>query len=158
MGPEFWLLVALAILIAAIWKPLGRTIFGGLDGYSAKVRAELDEARRLREEAQHLLAEHQRKLAAGEDQAKQIVQHAKAEAERLVKRHNDELNASLKRRREAAEQRITQEEARAVQELRAHAARLTIRATERLLTEQMDDDQRRESVDRALEEVGRKLH
>ena len=158
MGPEFWLLVALAILIAAIWKPLSRVLLGGLDGHSAKVRAELDEAKRLREEAQHLLAEHQRKLAAGEGQAEQIVQHARAEAERQVKRHQDELEASIRRRREAAERRIAQEEARAVQELRAHTARLTIRITERLIAEQMDDEQRRESVDRALEEVGRKLH
>lgn len=158
MAPEFWLLVALVILIAAIWKPLSRTILGGLDGHSAKVRAELDEARRLREEAQRLLAEQQRKLAAGEDQAQQIVQHAKAEAERQVKRHREELEASIRRRREAAEQRIAQEEARAIQELRAHAARLTIRTTERLIAEQMDDEQRRQMVDRALDEVGRKLH
>ena len=158
MGPEFWLLVALAILIIAVWKPLSRTILGGLDGHAGKVKAELEEARRLREEAQHLLAEHQRKLAAGEDQAQHIVQHAKDEAERQVKRHQEELEASIRRRREAAEQRIAQEEARAIQELRAHAARLTIRTTERLIAEQMDDDQRREMVDRALEEVGQKLH
>lgn len=158
MGPEFWLLVALAILIGAAWKPLTRTILGGLDGHAAKVRAELDEARRLREEAQHLLAEHQRKLAAGEDQAAQIVRHAEEEAERQITRHREELEASIRRRRDAAEQRIAQEEARAIQELRAHAARLTIRTAERLIAEQMDEDQRRQMVDRALEEVGRKLH
>lgn len=158
MGPEFWLLVALAILIAAVWKPLSRTVLGGLDGHAAKVRAELDAAKRLREEAQGLLGEHRRKLAQGEDQARQIVEHARADAERQIRRHQEELEASLRRRREAAEQRIAQEEARAIQELRAHAARLTIRASERLLSEQMDDDQRREMIDRALDEVGRKLH
>ena len=158
MGPEFWLLVALVILIVAAWKPLSRAVLGGLDGHARKVRAELEEAKRLREEAQSLLAEHQRQLAAGEDQARHIIEHAKAEAERQVKRHRDELEASLKRRREAAEQRIAQEEARAIQELRAHAAGLTIRTAERLLSEQMDDEQRREMIDRALDEVGRKLH
>jgi F-type H+-transporting ATPase subunit b len=158
MGPEFWLLVALVILIVAVRKPLARTVLGGLDGYAAKVRDELDEAKRLREEAQQLLAEHQRKLAQGEDQASQMVEQARIENERHVKRHQDELEASIQRRREAAEQRIAQEEARAVQELRAQAARLTIQTTERLLAEQMDDEQRRQMVDHALEEIGRKLH
>ena len=54
---ELWLLIALIILIAVIYKPLSRTIFGALDGHAAKVRAELEEAKRLREEAQSLLAE-----------------------------------------------------------------------------------------------------
>jgi F-type H+-transporting ATPase subunit b len=57
---ELWLLIALLILIAIIYKPLTRTIFGALDGHAAKVRAELEEAKRLREEAQSLLAEHLR--------------------------------------------------------------------------------------------------
>ena len=65
---ELLLLVALLILIAIVYKPLTRIVFGALDGHAAKVRAELDAAKRLREEAQSLLAEHQRRLAAGEDQ------------------------------------------------------------------------------------------
>lgn len=158
MGPEFWLLAALVILIAFIWKPLSRAILGALDGHTARVRAELDEAKRLREQAQTLLAEHQRKLAHGEEQAEAIIAHARAEAERQIKRHQEELEASLKRRREAAEARIAQEEARAVQELRAHAANLAIRTAERLLREQMDDEQKQAMVDRALHEVGRKLN
>jgi F-type H+-transporting ATPase subunit b len=158
MGPEFWLLIALVILIVGVWKPLSRLLLGALDGHSQKVRSELDEAKRLREEAQSLLAEHQRKLAQGEDQAQQIVEHARAEAERQTKRHGDEMEAAIRRRREAAEQRIAQEEARAIQQLRAHAASLTIRTTERLLTEQMDEEQRKTVIDRALAEVGDKLH
>ena len=91
---ELWLLIALLILIAIIYKPLTRTIFGALDGHAAKVRAELDEAKRLREEAQSLLAEHQRKLAAGKDQAQAIVEHARAEVQRQTERHGVELEAT----------------------------------------------------------------
>lgn len=158
MSPEFWLLTALVILIAFAWKPLSRTILGALDGHAARVRAELDEAKRLREQAQTLLAEHQRKLAQGEEQAEAIIAHAEAEARRQIKRHQEELEANLKRRREAAEARIAQEETRAIQALRAHAASLAIRTAEQLLREQMDDEQRRALVDRALQEVGRKLN
>jgi F-type H+-transporting ATPase subunit b len=154
---EVWLLIALVILIAAIWKPLSRTITGALDGHAAKVRAELEEAKRLREEAQSLLAEHQRQLAAGHDHAHTIVEHARVEAERQAERHRAELEASLARRTEQALGRIAQEEARAIQDVRDQAATLAIRATRRLLADQLDGEQAQALLDRAIEDVGRKL-
>jgi F-type H+-transporting ATPase subunit b len=154
---EIWLLVALAILIAIIWKPVSRAIVGALDGHAAKVRAELDEARRLRDEAQSLLAEHKRQLAAGQEHARSISEHARREAERQAERHRAELEASLARRTEQALGRIAQEEARAVQDVRNQAATLAIRATRRLLADQVDSKHAQALLDRAIEEVGRKL-
>ena len=155
---ELWLLIALIILIVAIYKPLTRTIFGALDGHSAKVRAELEEAKRLREEAQSLLASHQRQLVSGSDQASAIVDHARLETERQIERHRVELEASLRRRTEHAMARIAQEEARALQEVRSHAATLAVRATERLLREHLDRQHGQALLDAAIEEVGRKLN
>ena len=123
---EIWLLIALAILVAVVWKPLSRAIVGALDGHAAKVRAELEEAKRLREEAQSLLAEHKRQLAAGDDHARTIVEHARVEAERQAERQHAELEASLARRTEQALARIAQEEARAIQDVRNQAATLAI--------------------------------
>jgi F-type H+-transporting ATPase subunit b len=154
---EIWLLIALAILIAVVWKPLSRAIVGALDGHAAKVRTELDEARRLRDEAQSLLAEHKRQLAAGQEHARSISEHARREAERQAERHRAELEASLARRTEQALGRIAQEEARAVQDVRNQAATLAIRATRRLLADQVDSEHAQILVDRAIEEVGRKL-
>lgn len=154
---ELWLLIALVILVVIVRKPLFRTIFGALDGHAAKVRAELDEAKRLREEAQSLLASHQRQLTSGEDQATTIVEHAKIETERQIERHRAELEASLRRRTEHAMGRIAQEEARALQEVRNHAATLAVRTTERLLRDQLDGQQAQALLDGAIEEVGRKL-
>lgn len=154
---EIWLLIALAILIAVIWKPLSRAIVGALDGHAGKVRAELDGAKRLREEAQSLLAEHKRQLAAGQEHARSISEHARREAERQAERHRAELEASLARRTEQALGRIAQEEARAVQDVRNQAATLAIRTTRRLLADQVDSDHAQVLVDRAIEEVGRKL-
>ena len=154
---EVWLLIALAILVAVIWKPVNRTIFGALDGHAAKVGAELDGAKRLREEAQSLLAEHKRQLASGQDQARAISEHARREAERQAERHRTDLEASLARRTEQALGRIAQEEARAVQDVRDQAATLAIRATRRLLADQVDSEHAQVLVDRAIEEVGRKL-
>jgi F-type H+-transporting ATPase subunit b len=154
---ELWLLVALVILIAVIRKPLSRAIFGALDGHAAKVRSELDEARRLREEAQSLLAEQQRKVAAGKDQALAIAEQARAEAERQTRRHQVELEASLQRRTEQAMDRIAREEAKALQEVRARAATLTIRTTERLLADELDGQRAQALLDDAIADVGRKL-
>lgn len=154
---EFLLLVSLIILIAIVYKPLSRIILGALDGHATKVRAELDEAKRLREEAQSLLAEHQRRLAAGKDQAQAIVEHARAEVQRQSERHRVELEASLQRRAEQAMERIAREEARALQEVRTHAATLAIRTTERLLADQLDGQRGRVLLDDAIAEVGRKL-
>jgi F-type H+-transporting ATPase subunit b len=154
---ELLLLVALIILVAIVYKPLARIILGALDGHGAKVRSELDEARRLRDEAQGLLAEHQRKVAAGEDQAKAIVERARTEAERLIERHQVELEASLQRRTEQAMDRIAREEARALQEVRTRAATLAIRTTERLLADQLDGQRAQALLDDAISEVGRKL-
>jgi F-type H+-transporting ATPase subunit b len=154
---ELLLLVALITLIAIVYKPLSRIILGALDGHTAKVRSELDEARRLRDEAQGLLAEHQRKVAAGEDQAKAIVERARTEAERLTQRHQFEIEASLQRRTEQAMDRIAREEARALQEVRARAATLAVRTTERLLADQLDGQRAQTLLDDAISEVGRKL-
>jgi F-type H+-transporting ATPase subunit b len=154
---ELWLLIALVILIAAVYKPLTRAIFGALDGHAAKVRAELDAAKRLREEAQSLLAEHHGRLASGQGQAQAIVEHARVEAERQSQRHRVELEASLRRRTELAMARIAQEEARALQEVRGHAATLAIRTTERLLVDQLDGKRAQVLLDGAIAEVGRKL-
>lgn len=154
---ELWLLVALLILVAIIYKPLTRTVFGALDGHAAKVRAELDEAKRLREEAQSLLAEHQRRLAAGKGQAQAIVDQARAEVQRQTERQGVELEATLQRRTEQAMERIAREEARAIQDVRAQAATLAIRTTERLLADQLEGQRARTLLDDAIAEVGRKL-
>jgi F-type H+-transporting ATPase subunit b len=154
---EIWLLIAMAILIGLVWKPVSRAIVGMLDGHAAKVRAELDEARRLRDEAQSLLAEHKRQLAAGQEHARSISDHAHRETERQAERHRAELEANLARRTEQALGRIAQEEARAIQDVRSQAATLAIRTTRRLLSDQVDSDHAQVLVDRAIEEVGRKL-
>ena len=154
---ELLLLIALVILFAVIWKPLSKTVLGALDGHAAKVRAELDEAKRLREEAQTMLAEHQRKLEGGEDHAKTIVGHAREEAERQSERHRAELAATLERRTQQALDRIAQAETRALSEVRGHAANLVVRTTERLLRDQLDEQHAQALLDDAIEDVGNKL-
>lgn len=155
---ELLLLLALVILGFVIYRTgAHKMITGMLDGHAQKVKAELDEARRLREEAQILLAEHQRKLSGGEDQAKKILQQAETEAKRMLERHKAELKASLKRREEQAMARIAQEEAKALQDVRDRTANLAIRTTGRLLADKVAGTQGKSLLDDAIEEVSRKL-
>ena len=155
---EALLFLALIILGVVIWKTgLHNMILGLLDGHAEKVRAELDEAKKLREEATSLLAEHQKKLSGGEEQAGKIADHAEIETKRMVERHEAELKASLKRREDQAMARIAQEEAKALQEVRNRTADLAIRTTGRLLSDKMAGTQGQSLLDDAIGEVSQKL-
>src|SRR4051794_9296916 len=81
--PEFWVLVAFVLAIALVWKRGGAALTGALDERAARIRSELDEARKLREEAQQALAAYQRKQRDALKEAEQILAEAKAAAERL---------------------------------------------------------------------------
>lgn len=154
----FLLLLALVILGVIVWKTgLHNMILDMLDGHADKVRTELDEAKKLREEAQSLLAEHETRLAGGEEQAKKIAAHAEAETKRITERHQAELEASLKRREDQAMARIAQEEAKALQDVRNRTADLAIRTTGRLLSDKMAGAQGKSLLDDAIGEVSQKL-
>lgn len=155
---ELLLLLALVILGVVIYKTgMHNMILGALDGHRDKVKAELDEAKRLREEAQTLLADHQRKLSGGEDQAAKIIAQAETETKRMLERHKAELQASLKRREEQAMARIAQEEAKALQDVRNRTATLAMRTTGRLLADKVAGNQGKALLDDAIKEVSQKL-
>ncbi|MEL6961758.1 MAG: F0F1 ATP synthase subunit B [Pseudomonadota bacterium] len=155
---ELMLWVALILLAIVIYKTgMHNMILGILDGHADKVRAELDEAKNLREEATKLLADHQAKLAGGEEHAKKIAEQAEAETKRLVERHKADLAASLKRREEQAMARIAQEEAKALQDVRNRTANLAILTTGRLLRDKMAGDDGKSLLDGAIGEVSQKL-
>src|SRR5258707_15341217 len=103
-GAEFWVLVAAVIFVAMVFKPVGRALTGGLDARAARIRGELDEARRLREEAERLVAEYRAKQQEAAAEAEAIVAHAKAEAERIAAQGARDLEQALERRQRMAEE------------------------------------------------------
>jgi F-type H+-transporting ATPase subunit b len=157
MGETIILLIALAILVAAVYRPLTRAMFGALDSRAERIKHELDEAQRLREEAQSMLANYQRKLHEGEAQAKAIVDHAREEAQRLERLSREQLEQRMQRRTQQATDRIAAAESRALQDVRAQAAQLSMHATRELLKAHLDGDRARAVMDRALDEVRREL-
>jgi len=155
---EFWVAVAFVILIAAVWKPLKRAFADGLDARAAKIKAELEEARRLADEAAALLAEYRSKEGKALGEAQEILRHAAAEAERNRQAGAGELKAALERRERQALERIAQAEAKAVAEVRALSVELALAATRRLIQDNLDAKRAASLIDQAIAELPQRLH
>jgi F-type H+-transporting ATPase subunit b len=131
---ETWVAVAFLIFLAIVWKVGGfSALVSGLDKRGAKIKAELEDARILREEAQRVLADYQKKRLAAEAEAAEIVRTAKVEAERLATEAHAKLTDFVARRTKMAEQKIAQAEAQATAEVRAAAADAAVKASEQIL-------------------------
>jgi F-type H+-transporting ATPase subunit b len=139
MDATFWATVGLIIFLAiAVYLKVPGTIGKSLDGRADKIRAELEEARRLREEAQQLLAEYQRKRKDAEKEAAEIVEHAKREAGMLVTEAKQKTEEYVTRRTALAEQKIGLAERDAVNEVRAKAVDIAIEAARAILGDKVD--------------------
>ena len=133
---EFWVAVAFVIFIGVLVR-LGapRLIAGALDDRAARIKAELDEATRLRQEAQALLADYQRRRQEADREAEAIIVAAKGEAERLAADAKTKVEEFVTRRTKMAETKIAQAEAQALADVRAAAADAAVAAAEKILSE-----------------------
>jgi F-type H+-transporting ATPase subunit b len=133
---EFWVGVAfLAFLLILLYFKVPALIARALDDRAAGIRKELDEARRLREEAQALLADYQKKHRNAGQEAEAIVEQARREAEAFAAETRKSLAESVERRRKQAEEKIARAEAQAVEDVRAAAVDMAIAAAEKILRE-----------------------
>ena len=154
---HFWVLISMAIFVALVWKPASRTIAGALDERAARIRADLDEARRLREDAERLLAEYRRKEREATADAEAIVAHAKEEAERIATQSARDLEQALQRRQLLAEERIAQAETKAVEEIRAVAVDVAIAAARDVIAAQTDEQRGGAMLDAAIAALPQRL-
>lgn len=156
---ELWVAVAFIIFIAIVAKAGAFSgLVRSLDSRGERIRAELEEARRLREEAQKLVAEYQRRQREAEAEAETIVTTAKAEAERLAVEAKTKLEDLIARRTKMAEQKIAQAEAQAVADVRAAAAEVATTAAEGLLKAQVVGGTADRLLDAAVRDVKAKLN
>jgi F-type H+-transporting ATPase subunit b len=133
---EFWVAVAfVAFLLILAYYKVPALIAKALDDRADAIRKELDEARRLREEAQSLLADYQRKHRNAGQEAEAIVEQARREAEAFSGETRKALAETVERRRRQAEEKIARAEAQAVEDVRAAAVDMAIAAAERILRE-----------------------
>lgn len=124
-----------------------------LDQRAERIRNELDEARKLREDAQQLLAEYQRKRQEAEKEAEDIVSAAHREAELIVKEANERTEDYVARRTALAEQKIAQAEHDAVSEVRSSAVDMAVEAARRILADKVDAKTTGELFKSSVEQV-----
>jgi len=132
--PVFWVMIAFfGFFGILIYYRVPGLVTKALDARAEAIRKELDEARRLRDEAQSLLADYQRKSREAENETKAILEQAKRESEALASETRKNLSESVERRTKLAEEKIARAEAQAVSEVRASAVENAIAAAEKIL-------------------------
>lgn len=154
----FWITLSIAALFYFAWTPAKTALLAGLDARAERIRKDLDEAAKLRGEAEKLLADYVAKHKEAMAQADAIVANAKEEAARLAAKAEADLQASLKRREEAALQRIAQAESQATAEVRSAAVDLAMAATGKLLAQGLDRGRQDALIDGAIKNIPGRLN
>ena len=149
--PEFWVLVAFVVFIAAIAKKGYVAITGMLDARAAKIKEELDRAVQLREEAQALLASYQRQQRDSVQEIERIVALAKEMAENEIAEARIKFEDVLERRRKTAKEKIAQAEARAIADIQSRIIDVALTATTHVIAETLDEIRSQSLVNQAID-------
>jgi F-type H+-transporting ATPase subunit b len=155
---EFWVLIAFVVAFAIIARKTAPILTGVLDQRAIRIKAELDEAERLRKDAERALGEFQRKQREALKEAETIIAYGRAEAERNAAAGERELEAALERRRRMAKEKIALEEAKALAAVRNQAVEVAIAALRRALADDLDSARRARLLDEAIAALPQTLH
>ena len=155
----FWALIGLILFFAVIiYMKVPAKLTGALDNRAETIRTELEQARRLREEAQALLAEYQRKAREAEAEVEEIIDQAKREAEAFGMDARKRVEDYVASRTKMAEGKIAQAEAQAIREVRSLSADVAIAASQRILTARARGAAAEGLIKQAIDDVKAKLH
>lgn len=150
----FWAFIALLVFLGiVVYLKVPQKIAGLLDDRSAKIRSEIEEARRLREEAQSLLADYQRRRREAESEAEEIVDQARREAEAIAAEARERMDDYVTRRTRAVEQRIAQAETQAIAEVRSRAVDVAAAAAADILARKARGETGDRLVDQSIQAV-----
>ena len=156
---ETWVALAfLAFLGLLGYVGVHRKLTKSLDDRADRIKAELDEARKLRDDAAQLLADYQRKRQEAESEAQGIVAGARAEAERMAADAKAKVEEFVARRTKLAETKIAQAEAQAAAEVRGAAADAAVAAAEKILAHETKGKLAAELIAKGIEDVRKKLN
>ena len=157
--PETWVAIAFVILMGAFaWLGVHRTMFTALDHRAERIKAELDDARRLKDEAAKVLAEYEARRASAEREAEDIVTSAKAEAERIAADAKAKMEDFVARRTKTAESKIALAEAQALADVRAAAAEAAVTAAGTILSQSVKGQVADDLLAKGIAEVRQKLN
>ena len=158
-NPEFWVAVGFVAVIGIfVWQGVPRMVGTMLDARAAAIKAELDEARRLREEATALLSRYRAQAASAEKEAESIVIQAKAEAERFAAEQRAHLRTQIERRTQMAQEKIAQAEVQAMADIRAAAADIAASAAEKLIGARLDEKRAAAIIEQSIKDLPEKLN
>jgi F-type H+-transporting ATPase subunit b len=156
---EAWVAIAFVLFLGLlVYLGAHRWVINGIDQRQARIKAELDEAVRLRQEAQAVLAEFERKGREAESEAAAIIASAKAEAERLAAEAKTRMEDFVARRTKMAEAKIAQAGAQAVADVRAAAADTAVAAAEKILSAVAKGKVAEDLLARGIEDVRKKFN
>jgi F-type H+-transporting ATPase subunit b len=157
-SPDFWVAVAFILFVAIVWRAGAfGAIASALDDRTARIRRELDDARKLREEAEALVAEYRQRRSEAENEATAIVSAARTEAEDLTAEAEKRMQEFVARRTKLAETKIAQAETQALADVRAAAADTAVRAAEQVLNETVKDKTADGLIANAIKDVKARL-
>jgi F-type H+-transporting ATPase subunit b len=157
--PETWVAIAFVILLALFaWLGIHRTVLTALDHRAQRIKAELDDARRLKDEAAKLLADYQARRASAEREAQEIVTNARAEAERIAVEARTRMEDFVVRRTKTAENKIALAEAQALADVRAAAAEAAVAAASTVLAQSVKGQVADDLLAKGIAEVKSKLN
>lgn len=155
---EFWVLVSFSLFIILCYKPVSKKLGGVLDGYSANVKKELEEARALKTEAKNMLADYQKKHREAVEEAKNIVDHAKGEADNLKKQTLEELSEKIVRHEKQAMDRIAHAKDRALAEVKEMSVNVAIATSTKILSEVLQTEEGDHFIDEEINALPSKLN
>jgi F-type H+-transporting ATPase subunit b len=157
--PETWVAVAFVILMVLFaYLGIHRTVLTALDKRADRIKAELDDARRLKEEAAKLLADYKSKRTSAEREAEEIIANAKAEAERIASEAKAKMEDFVARRTKTAEGKIALAEAQAVADVRSAAANAAVAAASTILSQSVKGSVADDLLAKGIAEVRSKLN
>jgi len=155
---RFWVAVPVVLfLLFVAYKGAFSALGKSLDARSENIRNELEEARRLREEAQTLLASYQRKQKEAEAQAEEIVKQARTDAENMAAQARKDLTERLERRAAQAEAKIANAEAKAMGEVKAKAADVAMNTAETILRTKLTAAEKSNLIKEGIAQMGATL-
>ncbi|WP_149588754.1 F0F1 ATP synthase subunit B [Tabrizicola flagellatus] len=156
---NFVVLIAfIAFIGILVYMKVPAKLTGMLDARAAAIKAELDEARALREEAKSILATYERRQKEVQEQADRIVSAAREEALAAAAQAKEDLKASIARRMASATEQIASAEAAAIRQVREQAVAVAVAAAGDVLSKQMTADAVSTSIDEAIAQVEARLH
>jgi len=156
---DFIVLISFLVFVGILmYFKIPGLLAGLLDKRADGIRAELDEARALREEAQTVLAGFERKQGEVAAQSERIIAQARSEAEAAAEKAKADIKASIARRLAAAEDQIGSAEQAAVREVRDSAIQIAIGAASEVVTNQMSDADQDKLIEESIGAVEKRLH